>query len=148
MCYHELVIPRIVMDTNGYIAALLSASGNNRAVLRSCLSGVAKPLMGAALLHEYEEVMQRESIFRKCPLTVAERQTLLEAFLSVCEWVKVYYLWRPNLRDEGDNHLVELAVAGSADMIVTNNTKDFQTKELRFPNLKIITPTQFIHHQI
>ena len=38
-------------------------------------------------------------------------ETLLDAFSSVCVWVPVYYLWRPNLPDEGDNHVVELAVA-------------------------------------
>ena len=39
---------------------------------------------------------------------------MFHSFLSLCEWVPVYYLWRPNLRDEGDNHLIELAVAGRA----------------------------------
>ena len=60
--------------------------------------------------------------------------------LSVCEWVQVYYLWRPNLRDEGDNHIVELAVAGGASAIVTNNVADFRGAELRFPDVQILTP--------
>ena len=46
------------------------------------------------------------------PLTPKEREDLLDAFLSVCEWVPIYFLWRPNLPDEGDNHLMELVVAG------------------------------------
>jgi hypothetical protein len=46
---------------------------------------------------------------------------LFEAYLSVCEWVQVYYLWRPHLRDEADNHAFELAGAGGAATIVTNN---------------------------
>jgi predicted nucleic acid-binding protein len=69
---------------------------------------------------------------------------LLEAFLSVCEWVKVFYLWRPNLPDEGDNHLIELAVAGAAEIIITNNTRDVRGGGLHFPNLTILSPTQFI----
>ena len=50
------------------------------------------------------------------------------------------YLWRPNLRDEGDNHILELAVAGAATMIVTNNIADFRGAELRFPEIKLLTP--------
>lgn len=68
---------------------------------------------------------------------------LLEAFLSVCEWVKVYYLWRPNLPDEGDTHLIELAVAGAAGAIITNNTRDLKGGNLHFPKTRIVTPKQF-----
>lgn len=50
------------------------------------------------------------------------------------------YLWRPNLRDEGDNHVVELAVAGGASTIITNNVADFRDSDLRFPDIRILTP--------
>jgi predicted nucleic acid-binding protein len=58
--------------------------------------------------------------------------------------VRVYYLWHPNLPDEADNHLVELAVAGGADAIVTNNVSDVQTGELLFPHRQILTPARFL----
>lgn len=64
--------------------------------------------------------------------------------MSVCEWVQVYYLWRPNLRDEGDNHVLELAVAGAASMIVTNNVSDFLDSNLRFPEIRILKPAQVL----
>jgi predicted nucleic acid-binding protein len=80
----------------------------------------------------------------KCPLSAKERQSLFEAFLSITDWVKVYFLWRPNLPDEADNHLIELALAGSAEIIVTNNLKDLQHGELRFPGLVIQSPRQFL----
>jgi predicted nucleic acid-binding protein len=51
-------------------------------------------------------------------------------------------LWRPNLPDEADNHLIELALAGNADTIVTTNTKDLAHGELRFPGLKILSPAK------
>ena len=65
---------------------------------------------------------------------------LWAAFASRCRWVRVRYLWRPNLPDEADNHVVELAVAGGAEAIVTFNRRDFDRAELHFPGLQIVTP--------
>lgn len=49
-----------------------------------------------------------------------------------------------NLRDEADNHLVELAVAGRAEMIVTRNLRDVRNMELRFPGLRVCAPEEFL----
>ncbi len=138
------MLPRIVVDTNVFTAALLSPSGTNRAALRACLVGQVRPLMGAALFHEYEDLMARSDLMKKSPLAPVDRAHLLEAFLSVSDWVRIYYLWRPNLPDEADNHLIELALAGGADSIVTNNVRDIARGELAFPNLKILTPAQLL----
>lgn len=144
MRYRHAMPPRAVIDTNVFTAALLSAAGANRAVLRACLLGQVQPLMGAALFSEYEDLLGRESLMAKSPLPATERRELFEAFLSVCEWVRIYFLWRPNLPDEADNHLVELAIAGGAESIVTNNTRDVRGGELSFPQLQILTPAQFL----
>ncbi len=61
-----------------------------------------------------------------------------------CRWVKTYFSWRPNLRDEADNHVVELAVASGATHIVTWNTRDFAAMELRFPLLRLATPPELL----
>lgn len=135
---------RIVVDTNVFIGAILSPAGENREVLRACLLGRVCPLMGAALFHEYEDLLGRSALMAKSPLTPRQRDTLFAAFLSVAEWIKVYFLWRPNLPDEADNHLIELALAGAAQIIVTHNLSDLQQGELRFPNLKIQSPRQFL----
>ncbi|MDA1143229.1 MAG: PIN domain-containing protein [Planctomycetota bacterium] len=136
---------RIVVDTNVLVGALLSgAQGDNREVLRRCFRDAAQPLIGTTLFYEYEELFDRPEPLANSPLSYTERQRLFSAFLSVCEWVKVYYLWRPNLPDEGDNHLVELAVAGGAEVIVTNNVRDCRRGELRFPQLRILTPSEFL----
>ena len=99
---------------------------------------------GQKLFVEFEDVLGRKAPFYGCPLSPQERDELLDAFLGVCEWVKVFYLWRPNLPDEGDNHLVELAVAGNASTIVTQNVRDLRRGELRFPEVRIETPAQFM----
>jgi putative PIN family toxin of toxin-antitoxin system len=135
---------RIVLDTNVFVAALLNPTGRNRDVVRACLKGKATPLFGAALLHEYEALLGRTSLMRKSPLSAPDRSRLFEALLSVGEWVTIYYLWRPNLPDEGDNHLIELAVAGGAASIVTNNIDDLKGGELLFPAISIFKPAQFL----
>ncbi|MGB0867533.1 MAG: PIN domain-containing protein, partial [Granulosicoccaceae bacterium] len=81
---------------------------------------------------------------KAAPLSGSERQALMSAFFKSCEWVSVYFLWRLNLKDEADNHVLELAVAGGATHIITGNTRDFKGAELRFTHLEIVTPRQFL----
>lgn len=134
----------IVVDTSIIISALISAKGPNREVIRQCLKGHYTPLMSNALFLEYEDVASRENILDLCPINIQDIRELLKAFYSVCRWVSIHYLWRPNLRDENDNFLIELAVAGNATYIVTNNIKDIKTAELRFSEFTILTPEELL----
>jgi putative PIN family toxin of toxin-antitoxin system len=135
---------KIVVDTSVLISALISSKGSSRELIRRCLKGEYQPLMGNALFSEYESVIQRSEILANCPLTSAEISAFLASFMSVSQWIYIYYLWRPNLKDEADNHLIELAVAGNAQIIATHNIKDFQNAELLFPNLSILKPEEII----
>jgi putative PIN family toxin of toxin-antitoxin system len=131
---------RIVVDTSVFISALIGPSGPSREVIRQCLRGLSFPLMGLNLFCEYEAVSSRPSILSQCSLSSDKVLQLTQAFMSVCEWVNIYYLWRPNLKDEADNHLIELAIAGNASLLVTNNLKDFQNTQLLFPHLSVLSP--------
>ena len=132
------------MDTNVFVAATTSTRGASREVLRRCLLGRYDPLMSQALFAEYESVLARPGLFLRSPVSNEERHALWAAVISRCLWVRVYYLWRPNLPDEADNHVVELAVAGNAEAIVTHNTRDFRRNELHFPGLTVVTPGALI----
>ena len=131
---------RLVVDTNVLVAAVLSPDGASREVLRRCLLGEYDPLMSQALFLEHEAVLARPDIVGHSRITDEDRGALWAAFASRCRWVRVYYLWRPNLPDEA----IELAVAGGAEVIVTHNQRDFSRTELRFPGLRVLTPGDLI----
>ena len=134
---------RCVIDTNVFIGACLG-TGAAPQVIAACLGGQALPLMGTALLAEYEDLLGRERLFEACRLSAVERSELLDIFLARCEWTRVYFGWRPNLPDEADNHLIELAVAGRASHVVTRNLRDLARAELSFPGLRCVSPQDFL----
>ncbi len=134
----------IVIDTNIIVAALQNKGGVARSILRLCLSGHLQAVMGAALFAEYEDVLSRDLLFKDSKLHKQERENVLNGFLSVCKWCEVFYAWRPNLPDEADNHLIELAIAGRADFIITRNLRDLTKGELIFDHLQIVGPEYFL----
>ncbi|MGE0737914.1 putative toxin-antitoxin system toxin component, PIN family [Sulfurimonas sp.] len=134
---------KIVIDTSVWISSLITKESKARELLRLVFQAKLSPQMSEALLREYEDVMKRKKIQESTPLTLLEQNELFEAYLSSCRWNEIYYLWRPNLKDENDNFVVELAVASGAEAIITYNVKDFQSAELIFKH-KIIRPEDFI----
>ena len=130
----------LVIDTNVFVAGLRSAGGASRAVLRRALEGKFQPLFGNALWMEYQDLLGRP--VWGGATTPDERLAVLAAVAKQGRWVTVYYGWRPNLPDEADNHLIELALAGGATAIVTHNLRDIKGGELRLGNLRVLTPAQ------
>lgn len=131
-----------MIDTNVFVSALRSEGGASRQVIRLALQGRCCPLFGNALWLEYENLLDRP-VWTEAT-TAEERRMVLGALARVGRWVVVYYGWRPNLPDEGDNHLIELALAGNADVIVTHNVRDVARGELKFGALRILTPAQLL----
>ena len=126
------------------VSALRSKGGGAAAgVLERCFDGADVPIMGAALLAEHEDVIRREDLWKGVPATLEERETILDTLCSVARWQAVWFLGRPNLSDEKDNHVLELAVVGGAQHLVTANADDF-AGELRFEYPKIVNPAQHL----
>lgn len=132
----------IVLDTNVFVSGMRSGGGASRQVLRRILQGHALPLFGNALWQEYQDLIGRD--VWSIDTTPQERLQVLAALAKAGRWVSVYYGWRPNLRDEGDNHLIELAIAGNAHAVVTHNVRDLTRGELAWPQLRVLTPAQFL----
>lgn len=132
----------LVIDTNVFVAALRSGGGAARQVLRRALAGQHVPVFGNALWLEYEDLLGRQALWADSAATEAERQAVLSALAKAGRWVSVSFGWRPNLPDEADNHLIELAVAANADAIVTHNLRDVSRGELVWPSLRVLSPAQ------
>ncbi|ACR01342.1 putative toxin-antitoxin system toxin component, PIN family [Thauera aminoaromatica] len=137
--YAVNIVP-VVIDTNVFVAALRSAGGASRQVLRRALEGNFQPLFGNALWLEYNDLLGRPVWGDATTLT--ERQRVLAALARRGRWVSVYFGWRPNLPDEGDNHLFELALAGNAAAIITHNVRDVGRGELKLGALRVMTPAE------
>lgn len=131
---------KVVLDTNVFVSALRSDGGASRQILKALFQGRIRGLMSNTLWTEYEDLLGRD-IWTEVT-TAEEREVLLATYAASCDWIKLYYSWRPNLKDESDNFLIELAVAGGANAIVTHNVKDFKQSELQWAHLKILTPKQ------
>jgi len=137
------LIMNVVIDTSVWISALISKDGASREIIRLALLEKITPQISTSLFLEYEAVMKRDSIKKLSPLSSIEMQELFYAFLSVCKFIEIFYLWRPNLQDENDDFLIELAVASNSEFIITNNIKDLLNSELKF-DFKILTPNGFL----
>lgn len=138
---------RVVIDTNIVINTLLSPSRKSASfrVTEMCLQGLIEPQFGNALFSEYEDVSKRQNIVDKTRFTSDEITDVIDGLFSVGRWHKVHFLWRPNLRDEGDNHLIDLAVASNADYLISYNLKDLMSGDLKF-DFEVLTPEVFLKH--
>ena len=107
----------IVLDTNVVISALRSRRGASFAILRQ-IGEAWVPLISVPLILEYEAVGKREA--ERAGLPASAVDAIVRTFCFVGRETDVYFRLRPFLPDPGDEFLLELAVAGPADAIVTH----------------------------
>ena len=114
---------RAVIDTNVLYAGLYSASGASYRILRLIEQGRVTPLLSTTLLFEYEEVLRRNHAV--LGLSGRDIEDVLDGLCNRGECRRIHFLWRPQLPDPKDDHILELAVAGGSADIVTHNVSDF-----------------------
>lgn len=131
----------MVLDTTVLIASLRSDRGASRVLLTHALEGKFTVLASVPLMVEYEAVATRPEHLDAAGLTGEEVRTVLDALATVAEPVRLAFLWRPTLADVADDMVLETAVIGRADVLVTMNRRDFQPAVDRF-NLKVVSPAE------
>lgn len=133
----------IILDTNVLVAAVRSPGGAAAEIMRRILQGKIKTVASVPLFMEYEAVLLRPVHLKAARVSSADVSNLLDVLAGVVVPIEVFYLWRPQLKDANDDMVLEAAVSGQADAIVTFNTRDFLPSAEKF-HLKVITPGDFL----
>lgn len=115
---------KIIMDTNVLFAGLYSSSGASYQILQLIEAGRITPIISTTLLFEYEDVLKRKQ--KELCLSDNQIDVVLDNICALSEFQKIYFLWRPYLKDPKDDHVLEVAVASKAKIIVTHNIRDFK----------------------
>jgi putative PIN family toxin of toxin-antitoxin system len=132
-----------VADTDVIVAATRSPGGASAAILRAARQGSATLLVSVPLAIEYEATCSEPEHQLAARLSEQEVGIFLDALLAMAEPVKAHFLWRPQLRDPGDEMVLETAVNGRANVLVTFNVRDFGSVPERF-GIEVLIPPDAI----
>lgn len=134
---------RVVIDTNVLLAALRSKRGASHRLLLALADGLYRPSLSVPLFLEYESVTKREGLLTG--LDEADIDAILDYLLSRSSIRKIFYLWRPILKDPKDDLILEVAVESRSEYIITFNQRDFSEAQ-RF-GIEVVTPRKFLHER-
>ena len=114
---------RLVLDTNVLVASFRSDLGAPRRLLLACLNRAVELLASVPVIIEYEAVLTRPEQLAAGGLGVRQVNDVLDALVHVAVPVHLSFLWRPQLKDPADEMVLETAVNGGADWLVTFNER-------------------------
>lgn len=135
----------VVIDTNVMYQALRSHLGASFYILSLIRNSRISLALSMQVFNEYEDVLKRPSTLKDLNLTSGNIDKVLQFLAFIGKPYTTFYLFRPNLEDESDNIFVELAIVSNCNYVITNNVRDFTVKsELKFKDLKIINPSDFV----
>ena len=123
------------------VSAIRSDRGASNRLLVLSLERRFTTLASTPLFFEYEAVMTRDEHLRAAGRTAAEVARILDALAAVAEQVRLAFHWRPFLRDADDDMVLETAINGRADAIVTLNARDFAGTTEKF-GIDVLAPRQ------
>lgn len=132
---------RVALDTDVIVAAVRSQRGASNALLRAVRQGRLTAVASVPMVLEYEAVLMRPEHRRVSGFTVMQVQQFMDGLAALVVPVIPYFLWRPTLRDPNDEMIVDAAVNGQADAIVTFNVRHFRPAAQQF-QLEVLTPAQ------
>jgi putative PIN family toxin of toxin-antitoxin system len=134
------ILPRLIIDTNVLVAALRNRNGPSFTLIQSVRRGNVAMYCSPALFLEYEDVLKRPVQLAASGLTPLDVDAILNELAHLIVPVTTHYQWRPQLRDPADEMVLEAAVNGQVNAIVTYNLRDF-SPALRF-GIPVLNPEQ------
>lgn len=132
-----------MLDSSVVVSAFRSRHGAANRVLALVAARQLVPLATPALFLEYEDVLKRPEQRAVSGLSVAEVDAALGALAAAVEPVEARFTWRPQLADADDEMVLEAAVNGQADALVTHNIADFAAAVPRF-GLVLLRPGELL----
>ncbi len=132
--------PKIIIDSNVLLSGLQSQKGYSYKLLKLIPKKKFTVVISVPLILEYESVLMKK--LKNLHLAKNDINDFLDYLCSISEHTKIFYLWRPILKDPYDDHILELAVSSNSHYIITFNKKDFI--EAKKFGIEVITPDHFI----
>src|SRR6267142_1648525 len=133
----------IVADTDVIVAAMRSPGGASAAILRTARQGRITLLVSVPLALEYEAICSEAEHRLATGLSEREVEIFLDAVVAMAEPVKTHFLWRPQLRDPGDEMGLETAVHWGPNALVTCQVRGIGTVPARF-GIEVMIPRDAI----
>jgi putative PIN family toxin of toxin-antitoxin system len=131
---------KIVLDTNVLFAALKSRRGASYKLISLLPTRRFSMAISVPLVIEYEDVLRRGRLSDS--ITEKDISDFIDFFCYIGDQQEIFFLWRPFLPDPSDDLVLEVAVAGGCDAIITYNKRHFKNVE-KF-GLRILDPKEFL----
>lgn len=136
---HIIYDMRYALDTDVLVSGLRSATGASRRLLELLDEERFETVANVSMMLEYEAVLKEPDHLRAAGLTADEVDQFLDSLALLVIPVSSFYLWRPALHDPADEHVLEAAINGRADAVVTFNTRHFTRAASRF-GIELLRP--------
>lgn len=130
---------RTVLDTNVVVKAFRSPTGASAVLLKAVRLGKVTMLASPPLFFEYEQVLTRDEHLHAAGASRADAEGFLDALAQLARPVEVHFLWRPQLSDAEDEMVLEAAINGGAEAIVTFERGTFDQAANNF-GIAVMTP--------
>jgi len=134
---------RCVLDTDVVVAGLRSASGASRQLLLAVEKGRLDIVVSVPLVLEWEAVLKRPDNLAAAGIDTVGVDTVIDLLVERALWAEMHFLWRPQALDPDDEIVLETAVNGFADTIVSFNTKDLLLPAERF-GIEVVRPVEVL----
>lgn len=135
----------VTIDTSVLFQAFYSNIGASHRIIRMVRHGENEMAISVPVFQEYKDVLSRPENMELLSLKQSDIDTIMDFIVTVGRVTHISYSWRPNLRDEADNMIIELARSSGSQYLITRNVKDMTVdSDLMNDDIGILTPGEFL----